>query len=196
MVFFFLLASLFLLPFVDPRRPFRLLHLDLLVLLGFGAYATRVVNRADVPVAAGLVDLGLLYLLGRMLAMGFRPRRSEQKLLPLVPVGSLAVVLALVLCVRLAYPAFGKAPVIDVGQAGVVGADRILKGRDVYGTDWFGNTYGPLVYLSYVPFDMVFPPGENSNFLAARAAAYAFDALTILGLFLVGRQLRAGRARG
>ena len=31
------LALLFLAPFVDPRRPFRLLHLDLAVLLGFGA---------------------------------------------------------------------------------------------------------------------------------------------------------------
>ena len=30
------LCLLFLAPFVDPRRPFRLLHLDLLVLLGFG----------------------------------------------------------------------------------------------------------------------------------------------------------------
>ena len=41
------LCLLFLLPFVDPRRPFRLLHLDLLVLLGVRRLAHLLQPRRD-----------------------------------------------------------------------------------------------------------------------------------------------------
>ena len=43
------LCVLFLVPFVDPRRPLRLLHLDLLVLLAFGA-SHVFFNRGEIGV--------------------------------------------------------------------------------------------------------------------------------------------------
>ena len=44
------LCALFLLPFIDFRRPFRLLHLDLLVLLAFGA-SHYFFNRGEIGVS-------------------------------------------------------------------------------------------------------------------------------------------------
>ena len=51
--------------------------------------------------------------------------------------------------------------VIDVGYAGVIGADRLLDGERLYGDfpsdNDHGDTYGPVVYLAYVPFEQVWP---------------------------------------
>ena len=71
------LCVLFLLPFLDFRRPFRLLHLDLLVLLGFGA-SHVFFNRGDIGVSVPLVYPVLLYLLVRMLLAGLRPARARR----------------------------------------------------------------------------------------------------------------------
>jgi hypothetical protein len=70
------LCVLFLLPFVDPRRPFRMLHLDLLALLAFGA-SHFFFNRGDVSLSAPLVYPVLVYLLVRMLWVGFRRREAR-----------------------------------------------------------------------------------------------------------------------
>ena len=70
------LCVLFLAPFVDVRRPFRLLHLDLLVLLAFGA-SHYFFNRGEIGVSAPLVYPVLLYLLARVLFAAFRPRGSR-----------------------------------------------------------------------------------------------------------------------
>ena len=70
------LCVLFLAPFVDFRRPLRLLHLDLLVLLGFGV-SHVFFNRGEIGVSAPLVYPVLLYLLARMLFAGFRPRAQR-----------------------------------------------------------------------------------------------------------------------
>ena len=51
------LCVLFLLPFVDVRRPFRLLHLDLLVLLAFGV-SHYFFNRGEIGVSAPLAYPG------------------------------------------------------------------------------------------------------------------------------------------
>nr|MBA2629408.1 hypothetical protein [Thermoleophilaceae bacterium] len=61
------LCLLFLAPFIDPRRPFRLLHLDLLVLLAFGA-SHVFFNRGEIDTSVPLVYPVLLYLLVRTLA--------------------------------------------------------------------------------------------------------------------------------
>ena len=51
--------------------------------------------------------------------------------------------------------------VIDVGYSGVIGADRITDGEDLYGNfpddNGSGDTYGPVNYYSYVPFELAFP---------------------------------------
>ena len=71
------LCVLFLVPFVDPRRPLRLLHLDLLVLLAFGA-SHVFFNRGEIGVSVPLVYPVLLYLLVRLVMAGMRPRRDAR----------------------------------------------------------------------------------------------------------------------
>src|SRR4051794_30802776 len=66
------LCLLFLAPFFDPRRPFRLLHLDLLMLLAFGV-SQLFFNQGLVLASVPLVYPVLAYLLARMLWAGFRP---------------------------------------------------------------------------------------------------------------------------
>jgi hypothetical protein len=70
------------------------------------------------------------------------------------------------------------ARVIDVGYAGVVGADRILEGTIPYGNMpddvGTGDTYGPLNYLLYVPFVLMFGFSGEWDFLPAAHALTAF----------------------
>ena len=67
------LCAVFLLPFVDPRRPFRMLHLDLLVLISF-TVSHHLFNRGEIFWSVPLAYPVLAYLLLRMLWIGFRPR--------------------------------------------------------------------------------------------------------------------------
>jgi hypothetical protein len=89
--------------------------------------------------------------------------------------------------------------VIDVGYAGVIGADRIADGDPLYGDGFSadverGDTYGPLSYLAYVPFEQALPwSGRWDELPAAHGAAIAFDLLTAAGLLLLGMRLRPGR---
>ncbi len=84
------LCLLFLLPFLDFRRPYRLLHLDLLVLLGFGA-SHVFFNRGEIGVSVPLAYPVLLYLLGRAIFAGLRPRERPGPLVPHVPLAWLMV---------------------------------------------------------------------------------------------------------
>jgi hypothetical protein len=134
-----ILAVLFVVPFVDPRRPLRLLHLDLAVLVLFALYSLRWMDRAGGDLQRGLIltNLGLVYLLARMLYDGDE-----------------------------------------------------LYGADVWQRDIpHGDTYGPVNYLLYVPFAAAFPSSDSS---AGHAAAYVWDALMLLALFLLGRRIRPG----
>ena len=189
------LCLLFLLPFVDPRRPFRLLHLDLLALLALSV-SLVFFNRANIGVSVPLVYPVLAYLLVRMLVVGVRGRASAGRLLPLMPVTALALLLVFLVGFRVALNVTDSR-VIDVGQSSVVGADRIADGDELYGepfskNDRHGDTYGPVTYLMYVPFEQVLPWEGRADPAAAKAAAIAFDLLTLLGLLVLGRRLRAG----
>jgi hypothetical protein len=192
------LCLLFLLPFVDPRRPFRLLHLDLLVLLGFGA-SHYFFNRGEIGLSVPLVYPVLLYLLGRLLWAGTRPRERRQRIVPLVPLTWLAFALIFLVAFRVGLNV-ADSNVIDVGYAGVIGADRIADGDGLYGPGFagdveHGDTYGPLTYLSYVPFEQALPwSGSWDDLPAAHGASIAFDLLTLVGLLVLGRRLRPGRA--
>ena len=190
------LCLLFLAPFVDPRRPWRLLHLDLLVLLGFGA-SHVFFNRGDIETSVPLVYPVLLYLLGRLLWTGLRPPERRGRLVPLVPVGVLALGIVLLVGFRVGLNVVDSNP-IDVGYAGVIGADRIADGDPLYGPGFSddvqrGDTYGPVAYLAYVPFEQAMPwSGVWDDLPAAHGAALAFDLLTLLGLVALGRRLRPG----
>jgi hypothetical protein len=81
----------------------------------------------------------------------------------------------------------------------VIGADRIMDGDPLYGEGFSrdverGDTYGPLTYLAYVPFEQALPwSGRWDDLPAAHGASIAFDLLVVGGLLLLGRRLRAGR---
>ena len=90
---------------------------------------------------------------------------------------------------------------IDVGVAGVVGADRLADGDDIYSEDFTselpesgdvrGDVYGPVNYLAYIPAEQAFGwEDEWDDVPAARYAALAFDLLTALALFFLGGRLR------
>lgn len=194
------LCVLFLAPFFDWRRPFRMLHLDLLVLLSFGV-SHIFFNRGEISTSVPLVYPVLLYLLARMAWIGFRPRARPEKLVPKMPLVWLAMALVFLVGFRVALNVVDSS-VIDVGYAGVIGADKISHGQGLYGSPSFahdnehGDTYGPVNYLAYVPFEQAFPfDGKWADLPAAHATAIAFDAFTMLGLFVLGRRLRAGPGR-
>ncbi len=200
------LMALFILPFIDPRRPFRLLHLDLLVLLGFSA-SHYFLNRGEIGTSVPLVYPVLLYLLVRMLVFVYAEGYgNEQKpVRSLVPVKYLAIGLALLAVGHAVANLSTQNNVLDIGYSGVVGADRLLQGEEIYGNFpndddpgqecciSTGDTYGPVNYYAYVPFELAFPwHGTWDKLPAAHAAALFFDFATMLGLFLVGRRMRPG----
>jgi len=189
------LCVLFVLPFVDPRRPLRLLHLDLLVLLSFGI-SQAFFNAAKIELSVALVYPVLGYILVRMLVAAWRPSRPRGPLVPFAPPAALALGLVLLLGLRIGLNVVDSS-VIDVGYAGVIGADRIEHGQEIYDGSFpeiRGDTYGPLTYLAYIPFEQLFPwSGTYDDLPAAHAAAIAFDLLTVVGLLLLGRRLRPGR---
>jgi hypothetical protein len=198
------LCLLFVAPFIDPRRPSRLVHLDLLVIVGL-SISLLFFNRGEITASVPLTYPVLAYLFLRLLITGLRPRTDPGPLIPYAPVALVAGVAVALALARIALNV-ADSTVIDIGVAGVVGADRITDGAALHegvfapGIDLRGDVYGPLNYLVYVPFELAFPwEGTWGDVPAAHAAAIAFDLLTALGLFLLGRRLRdgeEGRAMG
>ncbi len=200
------LCVLFFAPFFDWRRPFSLLHLDLLVLLFFSV-SLAFFNHARIGLSVPLVYPPLLYLLARMLALArpFRggappplpagtPARPRPALRLLVPPLWLALGVVFLLGFRIALNVTDS-NVIDVGYAGVIGAQRVASGRPLYGgypaDNEHGDTYGPVNYETYVPFQQVFGwSGQWDDLPAAHAAAIFFDLLAVALLFLLGRRVR------
>jgi hypothetical protein len=189
------LCAVFLLGLVDWRRLWRVANLDLLVLLGFGV-SHYFFNRADIGVSVPLVYPVLVYLLGRCLWIGLRGR--GEGLRPVWPVTWMVVAALFLMGFRVGLNV-ADAGVIDVGYAGVVGADRISHGEPVY--DNFpsdisqGDTYGPVNYLAYVPFERIWPwSGSWDDLPAAHAASVIFDVATFTFLLLLGIRIRPGPA--
>jgi hypothetical protein len=189
------LCALFLLPFLRP--PLRCLHLDLAVLLAFSvSYAFF--NAAELGVSIPSAYPLLAYVLVRMLVVAWRPPRAGPPRL-LVGPGFLLLAIVFLAGFRAALNVV-DGNVIDVGYAGVIGADRLAGGDPLYGAfppdNPRGDTYGPVAYAAYVPFEAAFPwSGTWDDLPAAHAAAVAFDLGCALLLFLIGRALR-GRDLG
>jgi hypothetical protein len=198
------LCVLFVIPFFDPRRPFRLLHLDLLVLVaGFGV-SSFFANRGEIGTSVPLVYPVLAYVLARMAIAGFRPRRSNDRLVPVVPAACLVVGIVLLAGVRIGLDVTSS-HLGDVAWGSSIGAYRIEHGLPLYRDSGVGDvhadTYGPVNYLAYYPFVKVFPPSaaqasaqEDYSLPSAQAAAIFFDLMTAIGLFILGTRLRRGAA--
>ena len=187
------LCLVFLLGLVDWRRLWRLANLDLLVLLGFGV-SHYFFNRAEVGVSVPLVYPVLFYLLGRSLWIGLRGR--GEGLRPVWPVMWMLVAALFLMGFRVGLNV-ADAGAIDVGYASVVGADKITHGEPIYdnfpGDISSGDTYGPVNYLAYVPFELVWPStGEWDDLPAAHAAAIVFDVAVFTFLILLGLRIRPG----
>ncbi len=187
------LCLVFLLGLVDWRRLRRVANLDLLVLLGFGV-SHYFFNRAEIGVSVPLVYPVLLYLLGRSLWIGLRGR--GEGLRPVWPVAWMVIAALFLMGFRVGLDV-ADSGAIDVGYAGVVGADRIAHGEPIYGNFpddvSSGDTYGPVDYLAYLPFERIWPwSGEWDDLPAAHAAAILFDVAAFAFLILLGIRIRPG----
>ncbi len=154
-------------------------------------------NHANIWASVPLVYPPLLYLLARMLwllrrrASGAPPPRPLRLLIP-APWLAVAVVFLIGFRVGLNVT---DSNVIDVGYAGVIGAQRITADRPLYGgfpaDNEHGDTYGPFNYEAYVPFQQIFGwSGRWDDLPAAHGAAIFFDLLAVGLLFLLGRRMR------
>jgi len=189
------LCVLFLAPFVTPRRPLRLLHLDLLALLAFSV-SLAFFSDGRIDLSVPLAYPPLVYLLVRMVVIA-RPSTARRPLEPLrllVPVSWLAVAIVFLVGFRVGLNVTNS-NVIDVGYAGVIGAQRLTDGARLYGSfpadNQHGDTYGPVNYYAYVPFRAVLGwSGHWDDLPAVHTAAVVFDLLTMLGLWLLGRRIR------
>src|SRR4051794_33346673 len=187
------LTLLFVAPFFDVRQPLRMLNLDLLVLAAFGV-SVAFFNDAQIGISVPIVYPLLAYLLGRALWIGLRRDRPRPPLNVNVPIRVLAIALVFLLGFRVALNVTDS-NVIDVGYAGVIGADRIADGKTLYGNfpkdNEHGDTYGPVNYVAYVPFEQAMPwSGRWDDLPAAHGAAVFFDLACLVLVFLVGRRVR------
>jgi hypothetical protein len=204
------LCLLFLVPLLPATRPRRLLSwrtLDLLVLLSFGISLIWF-NRGEIFTSVPLQYPPMVYLAARLAWIGIgraraarRPAAAADEPAPApggrrpvfggwLPTWLLVTLLVVALALRFGLNAFDS-NVIDVGYAGVIGADRIAHGETPYdnmprdcGTC---DTYGPLTYISYVPFELAQPwQGTWDDLPAAHGAATLFDVLCIAGMLALG----------
>ena len=184
-------SLLFLLPFLDPRRLWRMVHLDALAILAF-LISWLTLAHAHLESAVWLVYPPLIYLLVRLALIGFG-RSGTGRLAPLLSMRTLLIGLPLLLAARIALSLVAHQE-IDVGYESVIGAYRLLHHLPLYYNDPnHGDTYWPITYVAYVPFELIWPwVNSLSNLRAADFAAICFDLGTIVGLVLLGRRLRPG----
>lgn len=187
------LCLFFLIGLTDWRRLRRIANLDLLVLIGFGV-SHFFFNQGNIGVSVPLAYPVLVYLLARCLWIGFRGRGAGLR--PVWPTMWLLIAALFLMGFRVGLN-MADAGAIDVGYAGVTGAHRIIHGEQLYG-DWpedihSGDTYGPVNYAAYVPFEVIWPySGEWDDLPAAHGASITFDIATFLLLIVLGMRIRPG----
>ena len=118
------LTAVFFLGLANFRRPLSMRNLDLLVLLSFSA-SWWFFNEGEIFTSVPLAYPPLVYLLARMAWLGFHGRAREPDR-PLWPVWVLAAVTIFLAGFRIGLNVEAS-NVIDVGYAGVIGAQRIVE---------------------------------------------------------------------
>ena len=186
-------AACFVMGLLDWRHPCRIEHLDLLALAGFFPVAMLLsdgISGAGLWLAAGCLG----WLFARMLGAAFGAWRLPE-LRPAISSRWQRRALVILLLVRVGSVAAGN--ISDVGQASSLGAWRVLHGLRLYGAaSWHGpgtfqilhpDSYGPFAYYAYLPFVAVFRPAPA--LISTLLPAVCFDALTLAGLYTLGRRL-------
>jgi hypothetical protein len=120
----------FLVGLADLRRPLAVRNVDLLVLLSF-TVSLAFFNEGKIFASVPLVYPVLLYLLARSVWVATRKRERALRLV--WPAWVFAAAAVFLLGFRVGLNVETPRGVIDVGLAGVVGADRILDGEAPYG---------------------------------------------------------------
>ncbi|MGZ4359900.1 MAG: hypothetical protein ACXVZW_08980 [Gaiellaceae bacterium] len=123
-------CALFVAGLADLRRPLSLRNLDLLALLGFSA-SLWYFNRGHIFTSVPLVYPPLVYLIVRLAVVGLRgrPLPPWRPLFPgIVLLGAVVFLVGFRIGLNTE-----TSNVIDVGYAGVIGADRILNGQAPWG---------------------------------------------------------------
>ena len=141
----------------------------------------------------------LLYLLARVLFAASGRAGRAGALVPHAPLTLLVVGLVFLTAFRIGAERGG----LERDRRGLRRGDRRRpdRGRRTSSTATAsptdverGDTYGPVNYLLYVPFEQALPwSGRWDDLPAAHGAAISFDLLAIGGLLLLGRRLRPGR---
>jgi hypothetical protein len=125
-----LFSAVFLLGLADFRRPVSVRNLDLVVLLSFG-FSLYYFNHGRIFTAMPLIYPPLLYLLGRLIWIARRGRGSVAR--PLWPAWVLLAGTVFLMGFRVGLNVEAS-NVIDVGLAGIDGAQRIAgEGESPYG---------------------------------------------------------------
>jgi hypothetical protein len=177
-------GGLVLVVLVDVRRPWQVVHLDLVVLLSL-----------VIPIAfAGgsrwvwsmlLLYPQLVYLAARMVVLTRTRRLPVAGLRSQLPLKWLLVGTLVLVGVHVAWEV-PPGTYMDVAYDSVRGALRIIHGLPLYGGTAGSATYGPSNFLAYVPFAGLISHGQA----ASRLATLVFTMLTALLLFLLGRRER------
>lgn len=184
------MALVFALAFVRNDKLFSLRNLDVLALTSF-LISHGFFREGFSGEAVLLWYPPLVYLLVRTLLMGFgvgERVEGTSNFPPWLLFALAAVASAVVLGLNL------DSRVIDVGYAGVVGADLILQGILPYGNMpddiGTGDTYGPLNYLLYLPFVLIFGfEGDWGYLPAAHALTNVAFVAGAIGMMYAGWRL-------
>src|SRR2546421_12691067 len=130
-----------------------------------------------------------------MIGFQRRPRATGQRLIPRVPATWLLAGTLILLCGRIVVNVVDS-NVLDIGYAGVIGAHHIEHGSPLYDGHFAvdpsnGDTYGPVMYLAYVPFEhQIGWSGKWGDVPAAHAASIAWGLLTVGRRVVLGGRLR------
>jgi len=188
-------SVMFLALFLNPRRLRRVGHADGLLLLGVFAIPYYLFDHAHFEASVLVVYPLLLLLAARMLWLGLRRAPGADRDAPAWPLPALAVGVLALVAARVVLDIVDR-NVIDVGVASVIGAHAITHGQPLYAAALsHGDTYGPVAYLAYVPFEALWPwHGVWDYVPAAHAAAIFFDLATTIALAVLGMRMRADEA--
>jgi hypothetical protein len=218
------LSAVFLVGLADLRRPFSLRNLDLLVLLSFGislaffnrgevfrsvplvyppllylllrctwvGFRGRALAAPSSPLPTWLLIAACVFLLGFRVAVNVDTPRS------VIDVGYAGVIGASRVLDGTA--PYGHMPVEEdlktCGKPDAEGRtrDRIQTNGRCESSNPRGDTYGPVVYLAYVPAVAALGwSGKWDSLPAAHATAIVLDLLVVGGLLLIGRRFGGTR---